>query len=82
MIRWGAAAGAHVYRIRVTGSDGRVVSFVRKAGSRSVKLSNVLPFESFKATVTAVGANLLRGRPATGVLKAVRVKRRRAGKHH
>jgi len=80
-VTWAAVPGARTYRIRVTGSDGRLESFVRKAGSRSVALANVLPFESFTATVTAVGGpNLLHGAPAKAVLKAVKPKRRRPGR--
>ena len=84
VVEWDAVGGARSYRVRVTGSDGRLESFVRKAASRSVALVNVLPFETLTATVTAVGGpDRLQGRPARGVLKAVHTAHRRpAGKHH
>ena len=82
VIKWDPVAGARVYHVRVTGSDGRVESFVRKAASRSVVLLNVLPFESFNATVTAVGGpDMLHGGAAKGTLRAVPVRRARGGKH-
>ena len=62
LLKWSAASGARVYRIKIRGSDGRVQTFFRKPGARSVQIANVLPFESFTATVTAVGgADLLTG---------------------
>jgi hypothetical protein len=82
VVTWGAVAGARTYHVRVTGSDGRLQSFVRKAGSRRVVLANVLPFESFTATVTGVGGrNMLHGAPAKGTLAPVPVRRRHGGKH-
>ncbi len=75
LVTWGAATGTRVYRIQVRGSDGRLQTFFRKPGSRSVLLANVLPFETFTATVTARGGpNLLPGPGATVRLGAVKVK--------
>jgi PKD repeat protein len=83
-IAWGAASGARSYRIKLRGSDGRLQTFFRKANSRDVSFSNVLPFESFTAQVVAVGPNLLHGPTATGKLAPVKVKhpkaKRRPGK--
>ncbi len=57
------------------GSDGRLQTFFRKPGSRSVLLTNVLPFESFTATVAAEGGpNLLRGPAARARLAALKIK--------
>ncbi|HEY2767025.1 MAG TPA: PKD domain-containing protein [Solirubrobacteraceae bacterium] len=65
LLTWRPTAGARLYKITVEGSDGRVQRFDRKASGRSVTLTNVLPFESFTATVVADGGpNLLPG-PAT-----------------
>ena len=76
LVTWGAAPGTRLYRIQVRGSDGRLVTVFRKPGSRSVLLTNVLPFESFTAAVTAKGGpNLLPGAVATGRLAALKVKR-------
>ncbi len=51
-----------MYRVRIKGSDGRLVSVLRGAHSRSVRLTGVLAFESFTATVSAEGGpNLLAG---------------------
>jgi hypothetical protein len=81
VIKWASVAGARVYRVRVTGSDGRLQSFITKA--HSVVLANVLPFESFTATVTAAGGvNMLHGRPAKATLRAAPTRHRRSGKHH
>jgi hypothetical protein len=83
-VTWSPVAGVRIYRIKVRGSDGRLQSFFRKPNRRSVSLSNVLPFESFTASIVAVGPNLVSGRPASGKLAAVKVKRpkskKRAGK--
>jgi PKD repeat protein len=73
-LTWSAVAGVRTYRIKVKGSDGRLQSFFRKANRRSVSISNVLPFESFTASVVGTGPNLVSGRPATGRLAAVKVK--------
>ena len=79
LITWSPVPGARSYRIKVVGSDGRLETDVRKTGQRSVIVPNVLGFESFTATVTAVGGkDMLAGAPATGTLKPVKVKRRRA----
>ena len=68
--------GTRLYKIQVRGSDGRLVTVFRKPGSRSVLLTNVLPFESFTAAVRAKGGpNLLSGPVATGRLAAVKEKR-------
>jgi hypothetical protein len=82
LVTWAAVPGARTYHIKVTGSDGRLVTFVRKARSRSVVLTKALPFESFAATVIAVGGqNMLSGPPAKGTLKPVPVRRRHRGRH-
>jgi len=66
LVSWGAASNAREYRIKVKGSDGLLQTFFRRARARSVTVANVLPFESFTVTVTALGGReLLRGRPAT-----------------
>ena len=76
-VKWDPVEGARTYHIRVTGSDGRLESFVSRAAGRGVVLTGVLPFESFTATVTAIGGpDRLEGRPAKGVLKAVNPRHR------
>jgi PKD repeat protein len=73
VISWGAVAGARSYRIEVRGSDGRLETFFGKPRSRGVELANVLPFESFTATITATGGpNMLPGPAATVGLRAVK----------
>ncbi len=65
-ITWGAVAGAREYKIVVHGSDGRLQTFFRKPSARSAQLVNVLPFESFTATIVAEGGkNMLAGPKAT-----------------
>ncbi len=74
---WSAVAGARSYRISIRGSDGRLETHILKASARSVLIPNVLGFESFTATVTAVGGkDMLRGRPATATLKRAKQRRR------
>jgi PKD repeat protein len=74
-ITWGAVAGARQYKIVVHGSDGRLQTFFRKPHSRSAQLVNVLPFESFTATVTAEGGpNMLPGPKATAKLAPLKIK--------
>jgi len=75
LVTWSAAAGARLYKIVVRGSDGRLATFFRKPHSRSVQLLNVLPFESFTATVTAEGgSNMLPGPRATATLAPLKIK--------
>jgi PKD repeat protein len=75
LVTWSAAAGARLYKIVVRGSDGRLATFFRKPRSRSVQLLNVLPFESFTATVTAEGgSNMLPGPRATARLAPLKIK--------
>jgi PKD repeat protein len=75
-ITWGAVAGARQYKIVVHGSDGRFVTFFRKPHSRSVQLVNVLPFESFTATIAAEGGkNMLPGPRATARLAPLKIKK-------
>ncbi len=86
LVSWGAAPGAREYRIKVRGDDGRVQTFFRKSGRRSVQIAGVLSFDAYTATVVAEGGpNLLSGRPASARLAPVKVKpprraKRRAGK--
>jgi hypothetical protein len=72
LLTWGPVSGARSYRIKVRGSDGRLETLFRKPGRRSVTVPNVLGFESFTATVTAVGADLLLGPSASARLAAVK----------
>ena len=74
-ITWGAAAGAREYKIVVHGSDGRLQTFFRKPHSRSAQLVNVLPFESFTATIAAEGGkNMLPGPKATVRLAPLKIR--------
>ena len=64
VLSWGAVSGVRVYRVRVKGSDGRLNTFFARPSHRGELLPNVLPSESFTATVTAEGGqNMLPGRP-------------------
>jgi PKD repeat protein len=74
-ITWGAVAGARQYKIVVHGSDGRLQTFFRKPHSRSAQLINVLPFESFTATIAAEGGrNMLPGPKATARLAPLKIR--------
>jgi PKD repeat protein len=74
-ITWGAVAGAREYKIVVHGSDGRLQTFFRKPHARSAQLVNVLPFESFTATIAAEGGkNTLTGPRATARLAPLKIK--------
>jgi PKD domain len=78
VLSWGAVSGARLYKVRVKGSDGRLVTLFAKPSRRSEALANVIAADSFTASVTAVGGvDLLAGRPATVTLKAVLRPRRR-----
>ena len=82
LVSWRATPGTRLYRVQVHGSDGRLVTLLRRPGARSVLLANVLPFESFTATVAAEGGpNLLRGPTAAARLAAVKVKTAPTKKH-
>jgi hypothetical protein len=72
LLTWSPVAGARSYRIKVHGSDGRLETLFRKPGRRSVTVPNVLGFESFTATVSAVGADLLPGPSASARLAAAK----------
>ncbi len=74
LLTWSSVPGARGYAIKITGSDGRLETHSRKPGERSVVIPNVLGFESFTATVTAVGGkNMLPGRPVTVKLAPLKV---------
>jgi len=74
-ITWGAVAGAREYKIVVHGSDGRLQTFFRKPHSRSAQLINVLPFESFTATIVAEGGkNMLPGPKAVARLAPLKIR--------
>jgi hypothetical protein len=71
VLSWSAAAGTREYRVKITGSDGRVVSEFLRPGHRHITLSEVLPTERFTATITPLGGpNLLPGRTAHAKLAA------------
>jgi hypothetical protein len=81
VLTWAAVPRARVYRVRVRGSDGRLMTLFALPSRRSETLRNVLPGETFRATVTAVGgAALLPGGSASVTLKAVRASRPRRRK--
>jgi hypothetical protein len=83
LLTWRPTAGARLYKITVEGSDGRVQRFDRKAAGRSVTLTNVLPFESFTATIVAEGGpNLLPGPASTVRLRPLRLAAHRRPAHH
>ncbi len=74
-ITWSAVAGARQYKIVVHGSDGRLQTFFRGPHSRSAQLIDVLPFESFTATITAEGGpNMLPGPKATAKLAPLKIR--------
>jgi hypothetical protein len=79
-VTWSGVSGVRTYRIKVRGSDGRLQSFFRTPNRRSVSISNVLPFESFTASVVGVGPNLVSGRPASGRLAPVKAERPKSKK--
>jgi hypothetical protein len=73
LIAWSAAPGAREYRIKVRGGDGRVQTFFRKASSRSVAVTGLIPTDAYSATVLARGGpNLLPGPRAVGKLAALK----------
>jgi PKD domain len=74
-VTWSASAGARFYRVKVRGSDGRLDTFFARPGHLSEQLRNVIPADSFTATVVAVGGqSLLPGPAAKAKLGAVRRK--------
>ena len=76
LVTWSAVPGARGYRVTVRGSDGRLETHILKARIHSVLIPRALGFESFTATVAAVGGrNMLRGRPASASLKRVKARR-------
>lgn len=76
LVSWTPVPGARSYLITVRGSDGRLETHVLKASRRSVVIPGALGFESFTATVTAVGGrDRLHGRSATAKLGAVHLRR-------
>jgi hypothetical protein len=82
LITWGAVPGARSYRVKVRGSDGRLETHLLKGSIHSARIPKALGFESFTATVTAVGGkNRLAGAPATARLQPVKLKRHRARGH-
>jgi PKD repeat protein len=83
VLSWSADAGTRVYRIKIRGSDGRVQTFFRKPRKRSVAIANVLPFETFTASVTPVGGPaMLAGPSATAKLGKQKIKLRKRAHAH
>ena len=89
-VTWSAVAGARIYHVKVKGSDGRLKTYFAKPGHLSEQLQNVIPKDSFTATVIAIGGkSLLPGPAAKATLKAAPSKRaaarrptkRRASRH-
>ena len=76
VVTWSAVPGARSYRVTVRGSDGRLETHILRASNHNVLIPGVLGFESFSATVAAVGGkDMLRGRPVTARLKPVKARR-------
>ncbi len=74
LVTWSAAPGTRSYLVTVRGSDGRLETHVLKPSHRSVVIPDALGFESFTATVTAVGGkDRLRGGPASAKLGPVKL---------
>jgi PKD repeat protein len=72
-ITWSASPGARFYKVKVRGSDGRLNTLFAKPNHLSAQLQNVIPADSFTATVLAVGgSSLLPGPAATARLRAVK----------
>ncbi len=89
LLTWAAVPGARVYRIKVRGSDGRVLTLTATPRRRGIVIAQVLPFQSFTATVSAAGGlNLLSGPAATVRLAALKAPKShkppkgRTKKHH
>ena len=82
LVSWGAVSGARSYRVIIRGSDGRLETHILKPSRRDVVIPATLGFESFTATVQAVGGrDMLRGPAVTAALKRAgtpRPARRRA----
>ena len=75
VLSWGAVSGARLYRVKVKGSDGRLNTFFARPSHRGELLPNVLPSESFTATVTAEGGrNMLSGPGATARLAPQKIR--------
>jgi PKD repeat protein len=71
VLSWSSAPGTREYRVKITGSDGRVVTEFISSGRRHITVSEVLPTERFAATITPLGGpNLLPGRTAHAKLAA------------
>jgi len=81
-VRWGAASNARQYVVVVRGADGRINEFVTGARTHSVTIIRALPFDSYSATVHAIGGpNMLAGASVTGRLRALEVKPVRVPRH-
>ncbi|HEY7830497.1 MAG TPA: hypothetical protein VIC06_08040 [Solirubrobacteraceae bacterium] len=47
LLTWAAVPGARVYRVKVRGSDGRVLTLTATPRRRGIVIAQVLPFQSF-----------------------------------
>jgi PKD repeat protein len=82
VLSWGAVPGARAYRVRIHGSDGRLDTFLATPRRLREMAVNVLPIQSFTATVIALGGkDLLPGPAARTSLSAVRA-RHPSPRHH
>lgn len=71
VLSWHAVPRARAYKVRITGSDGRLITRFLHAGQHSLKLSEALPWYSYKAQVRAeAGTSMLPGPAASARLGA------------
>ncbi len=76
LLSWTPTPGARGYRVKVRGSDGRLITTLLPAGRHSLTLQQAYPWDSYTASVRAVaGANLLPGPTAHARLGVEKTKR-------
>jgi PKD repeat protein len=75
VLSWAPTHGARGYRVKVRGSDGRLVTALLPAGRHTLTLRKAYPWDAYQASVRALaGADLLPGPTAHARLRAAKAK--------
>ncbi len=75
VLSWAPTRGARGYRVKLRGSDGRLVTALLPAGRHTLTLREAYPWDAYTASVRALaGADLLPGPTAHARLRAAKSK--------
>jgi PKD repeat protein len=76
VLSWAPTPGARGYRVKIRGTDGRLVTELLPAKRHSVTLQQAFPWDGYTASVRAIaGKNLLKGPTAHAQLRVEKLTR-------